>query len=67
MSGLKKLGDWSAPMVFIGYSEGAKAYRLMDPLTKWVHTSRDVIFDESRGGIGARRQAAASRWHDRSS
>jgi hypothetical protein len=36
-------------MVFIGYTKGAKAYRLFDPMTGRVHTSRDVIFDESRG------------------
>ena len=47
--GLKKLDDRSSPMVFIGYSEGAKAYRLLDPSTGRVHVSRDVVFDESRG------------------
>jgi transposase InsO family protein len=47
-SGLKKLYDRSALMVFNGYSKGAKAYRLFDPAIKWVHTSRDIIFDESR-------------------
>jgi hypothetical protein len=35
-------------MVSIGYSEGAKAYMLLD-LSSWrVHTSRDVIFDVNR-------------------
>jgi hypothetical protein len=47
--GLKKLDDRSVSMVLIGYSEGAKAYRLFDPATGRVHTSRDAIFDESRG------------------
>jgi hypothetical protein len=36
-------------MVFIGYSEGAKAYMMLDPGTKRIHTLRDIIFDESRG------------------
>jgi hypothetical protein len=31
--GLKKLDDQSVPMVFIGYSEGAKAYRMLEPST----------------------------------
>jgi hypothetical protein len=48
-SGLKKLEDRSAPMVFIGYSKGAKVYRMLDPGTGHVHTSCDIIFDESRG------------------
>jgi hypothetical protein len=48
-SGLKKLDDRSAPMVFIGYSEGAKAYRMLEPSTGNVHISRDVVFDKSRG------------------
>jgi transposase InsO family protein len=47
--GLKKLDDRSAPMVFIGYSEGAKVYHMLEPSTGNVHVSRDVVFDESRG------------------
>jgi transposase InsO family protein len=47
--GLKKLDDRSAPMVFIGYSEGAKAYRMLEPGTGRVHVYRDVIFDKNRG------------------
>jgi hypothetical protein len=50
--GLKKLDDQSAPMVFIRYSRGVKVYRLLDPVIEHIHTSHDVIFDESRGGIG---------------
>jgi hypothetical protein len=46
--GLKKLDDRSVPMVFIGYSVGAKAYRMLEPGTGRVHVSRDVVFDESR-------------------
>lgn len=32
--GLKKLDNMSTLMVFIGYSEGAKAYRLLDPRSR---------------------------------
>lgn len=45
--GLKKLDDRSTKMVFIGYEEGSKAYRVYDPLTKRVYASRDVVFDEA--------------------
>jgi hypothetical protein len=37
--------------VFIGYAEGSKAYRILDPETQCVHTTRDVVFDEWRGWI----------------
>jgi hypothetical protein len=35
--------------VFINYAEGVKAYRIHDPVTRCVHTERDVIFDVGRG------------------
>jgi hypothetical protein len=35
--------------VFIGYAESSKAYRIFDPGTQRVHTTRDVVFDEGRG------------------
>jgi hypothetical protein len=44
--GAKKLDDRSVPMVFLGYEEGSKAYRLFDPVANRVHVSRDVVFDE---------------------
>jgi hypothetical protein len=44
----KKLDDRSAPMVFIGYEPGAKAYRVYDPVAQRVHVTRDIIFDENR-------------------
>jgi hypothetical protein len=50
----KKLGhigmldDRSIPGVFIGYAEGSKAYRILDPRTQRVRTTRDVVFDERR-------------------
>ena len=33
-------------MVFIGYEEGTKGYRVFNPGTGRVHVSRDVVFDE---------------------
>jgi hypothetical protein len=33
----------------IGYAEGSKAYRILDPRTQRVRTTRDVVFDEGRG------------------
>jgi hypothetical protein len=44
-----KLDDRSTPGVFIGYAEGSKAYRILDPGTQRVRTTRDVVFDEGRG------------------
>jgi hypothetical protein len=35
--------------VFIGYAEGSKAKRILDPRTQHVRTMRDVVFDEGRG------------------
>jgi hypothetical protein len=46
-----KLDDKSTPGVFIGYAEGSKAYRILDPGTQRVRTTRDVVFDEGRGWI----------------
>ena len=43
---LTKLEDRSTPMVFLGYAEGTKAYRLYDPRGDKVLTSRDIVFDE---------------------
>jgi hypothetical protein len=41
-----KLDDRSTTGVFIGYAEGSKAYRILDPGTQHVCTTRDVVFDE---------------------
>jgi hypothetical protein len=43
---LKKLEDRSKVMVFMGYEPGSAAYICYDPITKKVHVSRDVVFDE---------------------
>jgi hypothetical protein len=44
-----KLADRSCTGVFIGYAEGAKAYRILDPVARQVCTARDVVFDEAHG------------------
>src|SRR5437764_14302145 len=41
-----KLADRSRKIVFIGYEEGSKAYRALDPTSQRVHITRDVVFDE---------------------
>jgi hypothetical protein len=46
---ISKLDDKSTPGVFIGYTECSKAYRILDPGTQRVRTTRDVVFDEGRG------------------
>jgi hypothetical protein len=43
---LKKLEDRGRKMIFVGYECGSKAYRAYDPITKRVHVTRDVVFDE---------------------
>ncbi|KAL6647280.1 hypothetical protein ACP70R_014717 [Stipagrostis hirtigluma subsp. patula] len=57
---LKKLEDRGHKMIFVGYERGSKAYHAYDPITKRVHVTRDVVFDEgaqwdwaSDGGDGA--------------
>ena len=42
----KKLDDKAEKCVFFGVSDASKAYKLFNPLTKKVVTSRDVVFDE---------------------
>ena len=43
-----KLEDRSQVMVFVGYEQGSKAYRCIDPATRKISISRDVIFEESK-------------------
>src|SRR6185295_3106631 len=47
--GLGKLEDRSTKMVFLGYEDGTKVYRLYDPARGKVVVSRDVVFDEAAG------------------
>jgi hypothetical protein len=49
LSDVDKLADRSHAGVFIGYAEGAKAYRILDPAAQQVCTVRDVVFDEAHG------------------
>jgi hypothetical protein len=44
-----KLDDRSTPGVFIGYAEGSKAYRILDPKTQRVRSARDVVFNKGQG------------------
>ncbi|KAG7533498.1 Zinc finger CCHC-type [Arabidopsis thaliana x Arabidopsis arenosa] len=46
---LKKLDDRSKILVHLGTEPGSKAYRLLDPQTRKIVVSRDVVFDESKG------------------
>jgi hypothetical protein len=43
---LKKLENRGLKMIFIGYESGSNAYRAYDPITKRVHVTRDVVFNE---------------------
>jgi hypothetical protein len=47
LSHVDKLVDRSRAGVFIGYAEGAKAYRILDPAARQVCMARDVVFDEA--------------------
>ena len=42
----KKLDDKGEKSVFLGVSEASKAYKLSNPFTKKIMTSKDDIFDE---------------------
>jgi hypothetical protein len=44
---LDKLEDRSTPMVFLGYEDGSKAYRLYDPEGGKVVVSRYMVFDKA--------------------
>ena len=48
-AGLKKLDDRSRMLVHLGTEPGSKAYRMLNPETRKIIVSRDVIFDESKG------------------
>jgi hypothetical protein len=54
-----KFDDRSTPGVFIGYAEGSKAYRILDPGTQRVRTTRGVVFDEGEDGCGTKRWTSA--------
>jgi hypothetical protein len=43
---LAKLADKSSLMVFIGYEQNSKAYKMFDPSSRNLVVSRDVVFEE---------------------
>jgi hypothetical protein len=43
---LKKLEDRGRKMIFISFESGSKVYRPYDPITKHVHVTHDVVFNE---------------------
>jgi hypothetical protein len=43
---LSKLEDRGWQMIFVGYEQGTKAYRVYDPVTDHVHITLDVVFNE---------------------
>ena len=45
---LRKLDDRSRAIVHLGTEPGSKAYRLLDPATRKIVVSRDVVFDEKQ-------------------
>jgi hypothetical protein len=45
----RKLADRSYAGIFIGYIEGAKAYRILDPVARQVCSARDVALDDAHG------------------
>jgi hypothetical protein len=46
---ISKLDDRSTMGVFVGYTEGSKAYCILDPKTQRARTARDILFNEGRG------------------
>jgi hypothetical protein len=49
---ISKLNDRSTPGVFIGYAEGSKAYRILDPGTTCVHDARRSVRRRTRMDMG---------------
>lgn len=45
---LRKLDDRSRPLVHLGTEPGTKAYRLLEPTTRKIYVSRDVVFNEEQ-------------------
>jgi hypothetical protein len=43
---LKKLEDRGRKIIFVGYESSSKAYRVYDPITKRVHVTCGIVFDE---------------------
>ena len=47
----KKLDDRSSALVHLGTEPESKAYRLLDPTSKRIVVSRDVVFEEDKKWI----------------
>ena len=47
-AGRRKLDDRSKVLVHLGVEPGSKACRLLDPSSKRIMVSRDVVFDENK-------------------
>lgn len=61
--GVSKLDDCSLAMVFIGYANGTKSYRLLDPTMGTVIVFHDVILDKSIDWfVKAQRKFLLSQW-----
>ncbi|KAG7554412.1 Integrase catalytic core [Arabidopsis suecica] len=54
---LRKLDDRSRMLVHLGTEPGSKAYRLLDPKTRKIIVSRDVVFDETKGWSWSRSES----------
>jgi hypothetical protein len=46
MPHLKTLEDHGCKLIFVSYESGSKTYHAYDPITKRVHVTRDMVFDE---------------------
>lgn len=59
-----KLSDRARKLVFVGFTEGIKAYKLLDPQTKRVIYSRSVVFDENFSGTSFERRQVQDTFDD---
>ena len=68
-----KVQPKAKPLVFIGYSSERKGWKLVNPVTKRVTYSRDVVFDETRTYKCSSQQSPTreaclalcrTKWHD---
>uniref|UniRef100_A0A251VEZ8 Putative zinc finger, CCHC-type n=1 Tax=Helianthus annuus TaxID=4232 RepID=A0A251VEZ8_HELAN len=55
-----KLDDKVEKMIFVGYSENSKGYKLYNPLNNKITISRDVTFDENKRWVMNSKQSDGS-------